>query len=359
MASNGAQEPTLSGGLEDPATQKNETNALKRRIYGYFKGARVGDSVPPEENGTAPTPARFNFPSVKLHPSLKQVGMVVGIYLSVGSLIFYIFRHQFKGKSTNALIDCIYVSVSTMTTIGYGDLVPDSVITKLFASLLAVSGMGLAGIVLNITSEYLLDKQEKMLMKALHVHKKLGPEEMEKEFEAKRVKYSNFLMIGVVILVHVLVGITHLAAVEGFDFIDAFYWVFVTITTLGYEDESFKHTKGRFFAIVWVLTSTTSLAQMFLQVIEVKFEGRHKALVNLVLDQRRKHLDLEAADLNNEGVVNASEFVIHKLKEMGKISQEDIALVMKEFEDQREQSGSLSASNTKPSTEPSQTEKKY
>lgn len=44
---------------------------------------------------------------------------------------------------------------------------------------------------------------------------------------------------------------------------------------------------------------------------------------------------------------------------MGKISQEDVALVMKEFEDQREQPRSLSASDTKPSTEPSKTEKKY
>jgi potassium channel subfamily K len=42
----------------------------------------------------------------------------------------------------------------------------------------------------------------------------------------------------------------------------------------------------------------------------------------------------------------AAEFVVYKLKEMGKISEEDIALVMKEFEDlDVDQSGTLSASD--------------
>jgi potassium channel subfamily K len=42
----------------------------------------------------------------------------------------------------------------------------------------------------------------------------------------------------------------------------------------------------------------------------------------------------------------AAEFVIYKLKEMGKITQEDIALVMKEFEElDVDQSGTLSNSD--------------
>lgn len=41
-----------------------------------------------------------------------------------------------------------------------------------------------------------------------------------------------------------------------------------------------------------------------------------------------------------------ADFVIYKLKEMGKISQEDISLVMEEFEDlDVDQSGTLSASD--------------
>lgn len=43
---------------------------------------------------------------------------------------------------------------------------------------------------------------------------------------------------------------------------------------------------------------------------------------------------------------SAAEFIIYKLREMGKISQEDISLVMKEFEDlDVDQSGTLSTSD--------------
>lgn len=42
----------------------------------------------------------------------------------------------------------------------------------------------------------------------------------------------------------------------------------------------------------------------------------------------------------------AAEFIIYKLKELGKISQEDIAVVMEEFEDlDVDQSGKISATD--------------
>lgn len=135
------------------------------------------------------------------------------------------------------------------------------------------------------------------------MRQKVGLNETQKEYETHKVKYDNCIVISVVILVLVLTGIIHLAAVEGFDLTDAFYWVSVTITTLGYEDESFKHTKGRFFAIIWILSSTISLAQLFLQVIEVKFEGRQRAFVKRILAQTMTNGDLEAPDSHHYGVV--------------------------------------------------------
>lgn len=45
-------------------------------------------------------------------------------------------------------------------------------------------------------------------------------------------------------------------------------------------------------------------------------------------------------------IARAAEFVIYKLKEMGKISQEDISLFLKEFEElDVDQSGTLSVSD--------------
>uniref|UniRef100_A0A7N2M9D1 Uncharacterized protein n=1 Tax=Quercus lobata TaxID=97700 RepID=A0A7N2M9D1_QUELO len=76
--------------------------------------------------------------------------------------------------------------------------------------------------------------------------------------------------------------------------------------------------------------------------ISAKLEPAYKqqmALVKLVLAQMTKNQDLEAADLDGDRVVNSSEYILYKVKEMGKITQEDISLAMKDFED-LDQSGS-------------------
>ncbi|MBA0580392.1 hypothetical protein Gorai_022612, partial [Gossypium raimondii] len=70
------------------------------------------------------------------------------------------------------------------------------------------------------------------------------------------------------------------------------------------------------------------------------------ALVKWVLSRRTTSLDLEAADLDNDGVVGAAEFVLFKLKEMGKICQQDISVIMEEFEElDLDQSGTLTVSD--------------
>ncbi|GMY30980.1 two-pore potassium channel 1-like [Fagus crenata] len=352
MALNDAEKLTLSG-VEEPAPQPNKKDTLTRRIYRWCKGASFADSVPSKANGTAPTPQSESI-SVKLEPNFKIVGIIFGVYMIVGTFFIYISRHHFNGKSTNGLVDSIYYIASTVTTIGNMDLVPDTSSTKLLSSIFAFVGMGLVGLVMGKTGEFLAAKQERILMNAIHLHKKLGPNEFEEEVETNLVMKKIF-MISIVASGLVFVGTIHLTVVERFDFIDAFYWVCITITTCGYPDESFKHTKGRLFAVFWMLSSTMSLAQFFLKVIELKFDCRQKTLVKLVLAQMTKNHDLEAADLVGDGAVEANEYIIYKLKEMGKITQEDISLAMKEFE-KLDQSGSLSASDTKPA-QPSQTEK--
>lgn len=55
-------------------------------------------------------------------------------------------------------------------------------------------------------------------------------------------------------------------------------------------------------------------------------------------------MDLEAADLDGDGQVGAAEFVLYKLKELGKINQEDVSCFLEEFDMlDVDQSGTLSA----------------
>ncbi|KAK7859955.1 two-pore potassium channel 1 [Quercus suber] len=282
----------------------------------------------PEENGvesplhpaSIPAKPQFNF---------KQVFMWLAAYLGGGTICFFLIRHQIKGQKTNGILDSIYFCVVTMTTVGYGDLVPNSMLAKLLATIYVFTGMVLVGLILSQAADYIVEKQEILLARTIYMRKK-GPTEILKEVETHKVKYK-FIMAGILIFVLIIVGTVFLFVVEEFNFMDAFYCVCSTITTLGYGDESFSTKRGRIFAIFWILSSTICLAQFFLYLAELYTERRQSSFVKWVLKRNLTPSDLEAADLDHDKAVSVAEFVIYKLEEMGKISPEDVSVVIETF----------------------------
>ncbi|KAK1291319.1 Two-pore potassium channel 1 [Acorus calamus] len=313
MASTDAKQPLLPT-RSDPT----QTNHKKRRY-------RRSNSCPTADNQLGSAKADATFPGSKfifgqIHPSFRQVIIFLAIYLGTGTTCFFIVRHQISGKKTNGILDALYFCIVTMTTVGYGDLVPNSTFAKLLACAFVFFGMAIVALFLSKTADYLAEKQEVLIIKALHLRRKLGTAEILKELETKKVKYK-FVMSSMFLLVLIVVGTIVLWRVEKLDLIDAFYCVCSTITTLGYGDKSFSSKGGRVFAIIWILTSTICVAQFFLYLAELNAEWRQQQLVKWVLTRRMTHMDLEAADIDKDGVVDygsAAEFVIYKLKEMGR-----------------------------------------
>lgn len=298
MANDAAKQPLLPA-LLDPTHHNN--NVPKVRRFRRCKSAPSAEHVPPEINGSEAFP-RFESIIDKLHPSFRQVAIFLVIYVGVGTICFYIVTNQIAGKKTNGILDAVYFCIVTMTTVGYGDLVPNGTLSKLLACAFVFAGMALVGVVLTKAADYLVEKQETLLVKSLHVHQKLGKTEMLKEVEVNKVKYKCLVTL-VILLVLIAVGTIFLVTVEKLDLVDAFYCVCSTITTLGYGDKSFSTEAGRVFAIFWILTSTICVAQFFLYLAELNTERRRKDLVKLVLTRRITNVDLEAADLDNDGVV--------------------------------------------------------
>ncbi|KAK8976022.1 hypothetical protein V6N11_025521 [Hibiscus sabdariffa] len=83
--------------------------------------------------------------------------------------------------------------------------------------------------------------------------------------------------------------------VEGLDWIDLVYI------------SAFKTLAGRLFAGVWLLISTLAVARAFLYLAEARVDKRHRR------------------------IANKSEYVIYKLKEMGKIGEKDILEICDQF----------------------------
>ncbi|XP_010906215.1 two pore potassium channel a [Elaeis guineensis] len=343
MANDFAKQPLLPALVDPPHQPLKNVTAKKKR----FRRCRT---TPPEDFTPESIKHGASFPDLKFifsnfRPNFKQVSLFLVVYLGAGCVCFYLVKDQIKGEKTNGILDALYFCIVTMTTVGYGDLVPNSVTTKLLACAFVFTGMAIGALFLSRAADYLVEKQEVLIIKALHMRCKHGQAHTLKEIETKRVKYK-FYTTTLLLAVIMLIGTIFLLKVEKLNLVDAFYCVCSTITTLGYGDKSFSTKGGRVFAVFWIITGTICLAQFFLYLAELNTENRQKLLAKWVLTRRMTFMDLEAADLDDDGAVGAAEFIIYKLKEMGKITQEDIALVMEEFEElDVDQSGTISNSD--------------
>lgn len=340
MASDG--ETSLSTSLLSHTHSINPKAGAKRRRYRRSKSAPLNEFVPGEIDCTHEPLPRPDSYVYNINPSFRRVIIYLILYLVIGTICFSFVMNKISGVKTNGVLDSVYFCIVTMTTVGYGDLVPNSAATKLLACAFVFTGMALIGLTISKGADYLVEKQEILLIKAMHLRRKLGPSDILKEMENNRVRYKCFMMLSILIVL-ITVGTIFLVTVEKLSIVDAFYCVCSTMTTLGYGDKSFSTKAGRVFAIFWILTGTICLAQFLCYVAELNTEGRQKALVKWVLTKRMTSVDLEAADIDNDGTVEAAEFIIYKLKEMGKINQEDINLLLEEFDDlDVDQSGTIS-----------------
>ncbi|XP_020096177.1 two pore potassium channel a isoform X1 [Ananas comosus] len=340
MADNNTKQPLLPI-LVDPPKQAQKKPTSKSRRFRRCRSAPSADIL------LKSIDAGGSFPGSKLifgqfRPSFRQVALFLVVYLGIGALCFYLVKDQLMGKKTNGILDAVYFCIVTMTTVGYGDLVPNSDTAKLLACAFVFVGMAIVALLLNKAADYIVEKQEVLLFKALHMRLKGGEAQQIREIETNRIKYKFYTTLLFLVML-IVAGTVFLWKVEKLNLVDAFYCVCATITTLGYGDKSFSTEGGRVFAVFWIVTSTLCVAQFFFCLAELNAEYRQKLLAKWVLTRRMTYVDLEEADLDGDHEVGAAEFIIYKLKEMGKISQEDIAEVMEEFEElDVDQSGTLS-----------------
>ncbi|GMH20362.1 hypothetical protein Nepgr_022203 [Nepenthes gracilis] len=266
---------------------------------------------------------------------VRQAVILLIVYLSLGVLIYWLNRHEFSAIETHPVVDALYFCIVTMCTIGYGDITPNSIATKLFSILFVLVGFGFIDILLSGMVCYVLDLQETYLLKTVEAGKERDNARsiiIDVKKGRMRIRMKVTLALGVVILcIGIGVGVMHF--VEQLGWLDSFYLSVMSVTTVGYGDRAFKTMSGRIFASIWLLVSTLAVARAFLYLAEARVDKRHRTLEKWVLGQDMTVAQFLAADIDNNGFVSKSEYVIYKLKEMGKVSEKDILLICRKFEE--------------------------
>eukprot|EP01018_Ginkgo_biloba_P025923 Gb_36011 [translate_table: standard] len=264
---------------------------------------------------------------------VRQAFVGVLIYLLIGVGI-YLWKHkEFKGRLTYPVVDAFYFCIVTMCTIGYGDIVPATTFTKIFTCGIILVGFGFIDILLTGLVTYVLDKQETVLLSTVVDGSRYDLAKtyfVDVQKGRMRIRMKVALALAVVVLC-IGIGTVTVRALEKLSWLDAFYLTVISVTTVGYGDYAFKTLTGRLFSVVWLLVSTLAVARAFLYLAELRIDKRNRLVAKWVLQRDMTIGDLMAADLDNNGIVSKSEYVIYKLKEMGKVEEKDIMEICKQF----------------------------
>ncbi|KAJ0251306.1 Two-pore potassium channel 3 [Hirschfeldia incana] len=267
---------------------------------------------------------------------VRQAFVLLVVYLSLGVLIYWLNRDHYVVNKTHPVVDGLYFCIVTMCTIGYGDITPNSVVTKLFSIMFVLVGFGFIDILLSGMVSYVLDLQESYMLDS--AKRREEPDHHQRRsliIDVKkgrmRIRLKVALALGVVVLCIAFgVGIMHF--IEEIDWLDSFYLSVMSVTTVGYGDRAFKTLPGRLFAAVWLLVSTLAVARAFLYLAEARVDKRNRERAKKVLCETMSVSQFFAADIDNNGCVSKAEYVIYKLKEMEKITDKDITPISKQFD---------------------------
>ncbi|XP_071905089.1 two-pore potassium channel 3-like [Coffea arabica] len=274
-------------------------------------------------------------PAIKSVPSIvKQASCGLVVYIIIGITIYLLRWRSFKGKQTWKPIDALYFNVVTLCTIGYGDIVPDTTFTKLYTCALILVGFGFIDILLHGLFTYVLDRQEEVLLSTVD-ESRLNAVFRAYMIDTAKGRMRIRIKVGLALAVVVgciAIGTVMVHKLEEQNWIDSFYLSVTSVTTVGYGDYAFSTLQGRCFAIIWLLVSTLAVARAFLYLTELRIDRRNRKIAKWILQKKMTPGDLVAADLDHNGSISKSEYVIYKLKEMGKIAEKDIQQICNQFD---------------------------
>lgn len=294
MANGDVEEPLLRGNVNS-SIRFSDINSFKRRRSQSSNTCTISTHTHIKNEESLHYPEFISTKSFRF----RDVLLFLAIYIGVGAICFFIISDQIEGKKTNGILDAIYLCIVTMTTVGYGDLVPKSILAKLLACVFVFTGMALVGFVLSKAADSFLERQQILFLKAIKMRKDCTS---STEVETNIEKYK-FLSTLALLVVLTMLGTIFLCQVEDLSLFDAFYCVCATITTLGYGDKSFSTKWGRLFASFWILMSTICLGQLFYSLAELYTEQRRKSMFRWALTRELTNSDLQAADLDHDSEV--------------------------------------------------------
>lgn len=281
----------------------------------------------------------------------KVLTLAVVVWMAAG-LSFFVSEGY-------AFVDALYNLVQILTTVGYGDIVPETRVQKIVTAFFVLSSTLLMAGVISEVIDMVLDHQAEMLKASMEAKEEQiksglnsqtlrkaseGPTDLQrtqKQLLIHSLTFMAFVSAGTVFywIVEACSCSYGRTEIEGCDpknceatggevksFVDAFYMSVVTMTTVGYGDEVALSWYGRLFGAFWMLFGVGTLVNLVGAVTEffkVWSEGSNRARVTEEM--------FHQMDADGNGQLDRSEFLRLQLVLLRFATQDDLDHIDRQF----------------------------
>lgn len=196
------------------------------------------------------------------------------------SLLFTIGVLCFMIMNEWTFINAFYFCVVTVTTVGFGDLVPTTAPGKLFTMFFAVASIMMLSYALGEFSGSMLDRVEQLLDPA-----KDDPQvdELAMVMKQEDRRLTNAVCT---VLIALLVGAVIFIQIEGMIPLNAFYLSVVGATTIGFGDMYPQSDLGKIITSLWLLFSVAAMTRLVTIWTERSLIYKYSRIRNHVLSLR-------------------------------------------------------------------------
>eukprot|EP00943_MAST-04B_sp_MAST-4B-sp1_P000280 g280.t1 len=261
----------------------------------------------------------------------------------------------------------LYFAVVTFSTVGYGDLSPETNLGKIFVTCTGLFGVAIGGVCFNNILSYILtvygrlrgcckrmDKRKKLKaqkaslnkvspsdksMKSIMIedgfdnNKQNGKKKGTMIDNSMKKKVIDILYMFLILLAMLFLGTFVFMQLEGWTFIDSLYVSMITLLTIGYGDMSPETDYGRFFCLFWLVFGFTYVGRILSSVSETYIQYKTQKMRKKILTSTVTKTMILNMDENGDGKLDRIEFLTNMIFLLGMGDKSEIAEIMKRYDE--------------------------
>jgi len=254
-----------------------------------------------------------------------SVVAVILTYIAIGVVVFYFLEGW-------TLVDTVYFVIVTVTTVGFGDISPETFLGRWFCTGYCFLAIGLLGIAVGIHECRLVEKVDAEEVQEIDVQEDfvdlLADAQSMRCTARVAIKMASAL---VPIALFYLAGALFFTYTDlQLDFTDSVYMAGISLTTVGFGDFYPTTTSGKVFVIFWIPSGVVVISHGISKIGKL-YVARHVKISQM----RRLGKGVTVGEIlrhgANDGKLSMNEFSILKLLSQGKITPVDLQQTKKYF----------------------------